>query len=383
MKEELKLSMNRDIRCWESGEYCCLHNELIVFMDNVLNTAQVPFEISKKRYKKTAIRNPLADRKWKSLAGFYKRVSKFMSLYFQNRVYSAELELFFDCFREFELLKQCTFVNPSLVIDNGLIEGEAYNAFIEYLRREAILRNVKKRLADWRGGLIEQADSIRAYIAALSAEYRTLVIVRVDFYYAEHAWDGSEAVERMDWEIAGDGSWVQVPSQLPCLYPPETAGRIDTAVAMRHRDRFFDNRRGADWKLFEHMVGYLTKMETGGRRRANHVHCFLFFDGTRAKDVDELVNRVRERWSRTANGLGMVYDSRNRLDKARLKAEGKWAIDPLQRGDALGLARLQDYAAGYCAKDDEQMVRVKPGLKARMLTMGRFPKAAAMGRAST
>jgi hypothetical protein len=376
-----------EIRYWEVGEYRYLYSQLIVFMDNVLNTDQIPFEIRQNRRGKTAVRIPLADKSWKSLAGFYSRreLLKLMGLYFPGRAYSADLQLFFDCFLEFELFKLCSFFNPNLPIGNQqLIEGEVYNAFIAYLRHEARLRKVRKRLIDWRDVLKRQARSMRPYIAALSEAYRTLLIVRVDLYYAERAWDGSDAVPRMDWEVNEAGNWVQVPSQLPSTYGVplwETAGRIDTSIAMRHRDSFFDNQRGVDKALFEHMVGHLTKMETGGQRRSTHTHCFLFFDGSKVKikDIDELVNGVRNRWLRTTNGLGMVYDSRNRIDKARLKAEGKWAIDPLERGDAVGLARLQDYAAGYTAKDDGQMVRAKPAPKARTMTKGLLSDAAAMG----
>src|SRR5476651_68784 len=86
------------------------------------------------------------------------------------------------------------------------------------------------------------------------------------------------------------------------------------------------------------------------------------------------VERLRQLLASTGRRTVRVWlsGSSNRLDKAKLKEEGKWAIDPLERGDAVGLSRLQDYAAGYCAKDDEQMVRVKPSLKARTLTMGRM-----------
>jgi hypothetical protein len=382
---EYGITKETEVHYWECGEYRHMYSQLIVFMDNVLNTAQIPFEIRQNRRGKTAVRIPLADKTWRSLAGFYSRreLCKLMGLYFPGRAYSADLQLFFDCFLEFELFKRCVFVNPDLPVGyQQLIEGEAYNAFIAYLRREAVVRNVRKKVIDWRDGLKAQAASIRDYIAALSEAYRTLLIVRVDLYYAERAWDLGDALQRMDWELDETGGWVQVPSRLPSPYNVplwETAGRIDTAVAMRDRDRFFDNQRGADKALFEHMVGHLTKMETGGQRRSNHFHCFLFFDGSKLKtrDVDELVNGVRNRWHRTTNGLGMVYDSRNRIDRARLKAEGRWAIDPLERGDAVGLARLQGYAAGYAAKDDGQMVRIKPASKARTLTKGRFPGAAA------
>lgn len=360
------------IRYWEIGEYLAIYTALIDFMDCVLNTDQVPFEIRGSGNTKTAVRIPVSNRKQKSLAGFFRKMERLIHINWPGRVYSPDFQLFFDCLREFKPITRCSFFHPSRGTRDRLIEGEVYNSFIAYLRREAVLRNVRKKVSDWRGNLNDQAASIRAYIAALSAAYRTLLIVRADLYYSEGAWGGSEAVPLIDWKIDEQGVWIRVPSMRQSgIGIPEAGGRIDTAIAMRHRDRFLENRRGADKDLFAHMVGYLTKMETGGKRRSNHFHCFFFFDGSKVKDIDNLVNGIRDRWHRTTNGLGMVYDSRNRLDRPALEAQGKWAIDPLNRGDAVGLARLQDYAAGYAAKDDGQMVRAKPASKARTLTMGR------------
>jgi hypothetical protein len=142
----------------------------------------------------------------------------------------------------------------------------------------------------------------------------------------------------------------------------------------RDRERFFDNQRGVDSDLFEHMAWYICKMDTGGKRRANHFHCLFLFDASKVNDVNGLANRIGQRWNEVTGGQGLMYNCHLSPDKSELVAKGKWALDPLDRGDAKQYAKLEDYVLDYFTKDKGQMVRVKPTARARTLTMGRMPE---------
>ncbi|AVA37188.1 hypothetical protein [Cupriavidus metallidurans] len=48
-----------------------------------------------------------------------------------------------------------------------------------------------------------------------------------------------------------------------------------------------------------------------------------------------------------------------------------WAIDPLDCSNPVHVATFINYVVGYFAKDADQMVRVKPTLKAQTFTRGR------------
>jgi hypothetical protein len=165
-----------------------------------------------------------------------------------------------------------------------------------------------------------------------------------------------------------------VPSNAPIGHGrPETRARIDTAVALADRDRFFANRRGADHALFDRMVGHVCKLEQGGRHRADHFHCIFLFDAaslTQAQ-VYELKYRIGDRWRRVTRGQGLMFDCHERADRAEIKARGQWAIDLVDCANPVQVATFVDYVVRYFAKDDGQMVRVKPTAKAWTLTKGR------------
>lgn len=75
--------------------------------------------------------------------------------------------------------------------------------------------------------------------------------------------------------------------------------RIDTLTATADRDRFFENRRGADRALFER---YTCKLEPSGRHRANHFHCVFLVDARGLTQAD--VYGALYRWRRVTRGPG-------------------------------------------------------------------------------
>ncbi|RQS04937.1 hypothetical protein DIE07_27550 [Burkholderia sp. Bp9002] len=68
--------------------------------------------------------------------------------------------------------------------------------------------------------------------------------------------------------------------------------------------------------------------------------------------------------------LGTSYNCHLSPKRAQLEAEGKWALNPLLRGDEPGYRKLEDYVTWYFTKNRGQMVRIKPTPSARTLTMG-------------
>lgn len=359
-------------RHWEVGEYAYLLNELDRFLDSVLHTTQIPFEIRCQNGGEAAIRNPVDVNGYRSLKGFLPLCGQWLDLYWPEYHYTPDLQLYFDCFRShafsglFADGVLCSHYDQTYV-------ARLYNDFVGFLRIEAVRRGVSKSLFDWRGNLADQEKAIRINLEALQYRYRVLIPVRPDLYYSELAMSDEDARIRTGWGVV-NGAWSQVPSAMPIGYgQPETAARIDSAIAMADRDRFFSNQRGADSDLFEHMVGYVCKMEQGGVHRANHFHCVFFFDGTRVTQTqaEGYKYRIGDRWRKVTRGQGLMYDCHTRPDRAALEAQGRWALNVIKHEYPDQGAKFVDYVVGYFAKDAGQMVRVKPGSRARTLTMGR------------
>ncbi|RBB36775.1 hypothetical protein DPV79_24265 [Burkholderia reimsis] len=360
------------VRYWEIGEYAELMQQLECFLETVLETDQVPFDIRDQAGQQRAVRN-LGYSGYRSLSGFMFQCALWMDLYWPGYAYSADLQLFFDCFMQHPFAQVFSNGTLSSNVDKA-VAANLYNDFVGCLRMEAVRRGVRKWLWNWRGNLSSQETSIREYIGTLQARHKTLLPVRVDLYYADYAADDNDALVRMGWTMEPGAGWMQVLSNAPIGHGrAETRARIDPRVAMQDRDLFFGNRRGVDRTLFDPMVGHICKMEQGGRHRANHFHCIFFFDAqqVRQDQLYALKYAIADRWRRVTRGQGLMFDCHERADQARLRAQGRWAIDAIDCADPAQIARLVDYVASYLAKDDGQMIRVKPTLKAWTLTTGR------------
>jgi hypothetical protein len=361
------------LRYWEIGEYAELMQQLLSFLDTVLETDQVPFDIRRQWGRQQAVRNAVGVSGYRNLSGFLPLCGQWMDLYWPGYAYSADLQLFFDCFMHHPFAQVFGYGAPMGNVDKA-VAANLYNDFVGCLRMEAVRRGVRKWLSDWHGNLGDQEASIRRYLTALQTYYRLLLPVRVDLYYADYAADDCDAMERTGWAVSENGVWMRVPSNAPIGHGrPETRARFDTAVALADRDRFFTNRRGADHALFDRMVGHVCKLEQGGRHRADHFHCVFLFDAaslTQAQ-VYGLKYRIGDRWRRVTRGQGLMFDCHERADRAEIKARGQWAIDLVDCANPVQVATFVDYVVRYFAKDGGQMVRVKPTAKAWTLTKGR------------
>ncbi|MDF3081495.1 YagK/YfjJ domain-containing protein [Burkholderia sola] len=356
------------LRGWEPGEYQTLYNGLVEFMDSVLNTGHVPYEI---RYDR-GIKYAVASRP--TLTRHLRWCHAYMDLYWPERYYSADFQLFFGCYRAtplWESKADAAFYDPNTCDPDGFILAERFNAFVAYMREQARAKRVAKKLSDWKRGLREQEESIGEYLAALVADHPDILPMRIDFGFVETVAFAGDALPRASWQRDASGNWSQVPSRdWSSGARWETSARIDPAVAMQFRELFFENRRGADRELFEHLVGYIAKVEQGEKHGAYHTHVLFLFDAPRVKSLGRMRVLAQERWTRVTNGLGIVFDCHDPDYEDRLRREGCWSLDPVLDGNSEQLEKLKAYVLWYFAKDDGQMVRVKPTAKARMLTKG-------------
>lgn len=362
------LEMEGLVRGWESGQYQELYNGLIEFMASVLNTVHVPYEI---RYDR-GIKYAVASRS--TLTRHLRWCHAYMDLYWPDYYYSADLGLFFDCYRAtplWESKAEAAFYDPNMCCLNGFILAERFNAFVAYMRDQARVRRVAKKLSDWKRGLRVQEKSIGEYLEGLVADHPDILPMRSDFGFVETVAVADDACLRTSWQMDASGRWSQVESRERSSGTGwETRARIDPAAAMQFRKLFFENRCGADRELFEHMVGYIAKVEQGEKHGAYHIHVLFLFDATQVKNLGRMRVLAQERWSRVTNGLGIVFDCHDSDYEAQLRRKGRWSLDPVLNGDREQFEKLKAYVLWYFAKDAGQMVRVKPTAKSRMLTMG-------------
>lgn len=362
------LERERNMRGWEPGEYQELYNGLVEFMVSVLSADHVPYEIRYDRGIKYAVATK------PTLTRHLKWCHAYMDLCWPDRYYSADFQLYFHCYRTTPLWHgkaEASFHDPNHGFPDGSILAERFNAFVAYMRVQARASGVAKKLSDWKRGLRDQEESIGEYLDALVADNPDIVGQRADLGFVNTVAVGSDALQRMSWQVDTSGQWSQVSSNERSSGAGwETSARIDPAVAMRFRELFFENRRGADRELFEHLVGYIAKVEQGETHGALHIHVILLFDAKRVKGLERMRLLARQRWERVTEGLGMVFDCHDPDYEAKLRRKGLWSLDPVLDGDAQQFEKLKTYVVWYFTKDDGQMVRVKPTPKSRALTTG-------------
>lgn len=356
-------------RYWERGEHQDFNERLINLLESVLTTDQVPFAIKAGQWARTQMK----DRSKCSLTTFLPYLNDLLDLYEPQWYYTSDFQLFFDCYRTHPISRISCRDHPEILGRQGLVIAQTYNDFIEFIRHEAVTRRVRKSLLNKRDGLKQQRLSIRRNLEAWSAQCDVLLPVRVDLFYTDNAVVEADLLPRMKWHVDTNGQWIRVPSRLPSVGVGETRARIDPVVAMADRERFFENRSGADRELFEHMVGYVSKMECGGKHGAHHFHCLFLFDGAQVKtrDVNRLVTWIGERWGRVTGDLGLLFNCHHDAYRDEWIARGRWALGPLCKGDDRQRERLIDYLEYFTKDEKDQTIRAKPTQRANTLTMGR------------
>ena len=355
---------------WSLNSCGDVYSDLVDLVNIAINTDYVPFTFDP--CKPYPTRTPVLTGDYKHLGGFLPKFDLCMDLCWPSYYYSPDFNLFFDVLSKHSI-SDLRKINASRT--NGAMKEQAvlYNGFIDDLRQEGKRRNIGKQLSDWRGGLTEQARSVRELMVTLRSLNRRLIPMRVDLYYSTSAVVEADAMPRLCWGAYSKALHADDRFDAPgWIGSFEVRARIDSRRAMEDRARFFENRKGADRELFDAMVAYVCKMEVGGRHRANHFHVLFLFDADRVglQDLGRLHSLVVQRWRRVTGGLGLVYHSRDREDVQQLRKQGRWAHDALDCRNEAELAALERHVLGYLVKEKGQTLRVKPSPKARTLTIG-------------
>lgn len=356
-------------RYWEVGEYQYLHDLLTCFMQAVLKGDQIPFEIRPTQMR-AAVRTVRAEGQV-NLVHFFSKCRQMMDLCWLGYAYSPDFQLFFDGYREHLFGRLGLGDSPLHLLPNGMLAAEAFSDFVVYLRRQAVVRKVKKAMWSARKeGLKYQGQTIDQWFQFGMPSHCAVLPFRVELLFPETAVVEAEKVPRVSWRYSAAGRWELVPCTEPSLNgTAEYRSRIDVRAAFEDREAFFGNRRGADVELFDAVPTYLCKVECGGERGALHLHAVLMVDTRKRRSLDWILDRASARWARITGGRGYVFNSNTMSDRASLQAKGLWALDVLELGDVTQRDKLQRYVTGYFAKD-EQGLSVKPVARSRTLTKG-------------
>ncbi|WP_170930818.1 inovirus-type Gp2 protein [Yersinia intermedia] len=170
------------------------------------------------------------------------------------------------------LVKELLFNN--MIMEEYFVTQPQINAVSTLLYRfsdETDRAEYQKKRANFLRAATKNQSSAMHYVNQLFEQYAKLLVVRVDFSYKN-----------------------------------EHKRQMTGTIAQQHRERFFRNAKAN--KLFDHMVGYIWKLEYG-ERRGFHYHMLFFFDGANVRQDITLARLIGEYWSLNITaGAGIYYN---------------------------------------------------------------------------
>lgn len=300
---------------------------------------------------------------------YYRSIYSFRKLYARDLTFAPQLELFFDCYRRHPI-RDLYLEGINDLLPDGRLVAEIFNDFISFMRTEGASLRIRKKVTDWERNTTENIKRLDTYVPALFDRYARLVVIRIDFLYKAARVDEPSlraANERL-LELASEDQVAYLTNKQAVGFQEcNTVSRVDIKEVLRDRAHLFENMRGKPL-LFQHMVGHVWSLEWS-RAAGYHLHCALFFDGSKVHKHEYLADQIGKYWE-TVITQGRGYHHNCNRNKA---AYGdNWAIGTVNHNDMLKRGKLMR-ALSYLAKKD-QYVYVTPSAKCKRFGTGKMPQ---------
>jgi len=237
----------------------------------------------------------------KPLSSFFHYIRMMMEAYDERLHYSPELALFFKlravCSWAYEDL-----LAPKQMCQDGATMAQRFNELIVKIRGGLSSAPYKQEVRDREWNQSRNHQSAQEYVAALFSCYARLLVIRVDLGY-----------------------------------PFDTDLHANTHLAVMQQDmERFKRLLGTD-PLFDEMVGYLFKLEYG-LTKGHHLHCMIFFDGSKVKKDVFIAQKIGEVWKKTTKHRGGFFNCNGKKDSYKYLGIGMINHDDVEKRQNLNLA---------------------------------------------
>lgn len=324
-------------------------NSLIDVVDKIINGTEQPYKIlsnkSKVSYQPTELGLSL------------KAFLAYRSLYDGDFAYSPDLQLFFDCVKNY---KGPFWDYPS---DSEPFVNHA-TKFVEFMREEGRKFSIKKKIADWRRGPRKNHARLVKYVDSLFEQHARLLVIRLDLHHRKilnvDVRYGEKTNALIERERALKRNEFYFGEE-----PPKTDQTIErTTIKEIKADwkKWYDNARNKT-SLFRDMVGHVVRYEFS-KGAGYHIHVTLFFDGSTRQSATWLAENIGKYWEKTTDGRGYYFN----CNREKYRNSGIGMVDYSDREKRKNLYT----ALAYLAKQD-QHVREKSGSKQKLFTTGKMP----------
>jgi len=237
--------------------------------------------------------------------------------------------LFFESCDELEI-EYGLLLSPMQNYSDKKIAAEIFNDLLEKIRELAKSSKYKKTVKDLKCRTSRNFRSMKSYADALFDQYSKLLVLRIDFGY--HRVQG-------------------VPIRVKRILNDFT--------------RLLNNRRNNG--LFEHIVGYIRRLEYGNDK-SWHLHVMFFFNGQETQSDRVLARLIGNYWKTViTDNDGTAFNCNASKNEYKFCGIGK-----IDHADTERRTHLL-YALTYLTKKDEVLGFDVP-TDVKMITRGEMPK---------
>lgn len=335
----LKLKSQQRAHLPNDNYYELKLSSLEQFVDTLLNHDEAPFVLDTQDRYKTHYQpaSHLAD--YFSLVPDFIRVVKALSVRYE---YSEHINVFITCARSLGLLDaELDWKNEYLDAHKmdprfgGKPAAILFNDLVGAIRNTWKTKNIQAKVNSRRYEANERRKGYCQYVKALFNHYARLVVVRIDLFYQKN--------------LTGNKSAADITKDLKHL---------------------IENKRNNS--LFDHMTGYIAKLENG-EEKGMHWHILFFFDGSKRCNTSHsyLAESIGEYWkNNVTQGQGDYWNVNARAND--YKCKGLLGIGTINYNDQF-LRNKLNYIVSYLCKTD-QYFKPKFSPKVRLFRRGNYPK---------
>lgn len=283
---------------------------------------------------------------WKalSLGRYYSSLNEFSANYDILLEYGPHIGIFYEVLKKVVRSSFEFPANPSEKVEFGKAGAEIFNEIIEEIRSRSKSAIFKKKLQRIKQNLQRNKESAENYVNLLFEKHARILVLRIDLHFS----------------LGKAGNLKRL------------------KITQGYFERFLNNKRNN--KVFEHLVGYIWKLEEGVSRGV-HYHLILFMNGSKVEKDSYLCWQIGEYWKQVTNGEGSYYNVNATIPELEKKGI-EIGIGMVDHYDAEKRNVLITRVIHYFFKKG-QYLSAKSLKKMRIYGRGEIPRTSGAGRPRT
>lgn len=318
------------------------------FVARVLNTDESGFRRVDKSYLDG---RPIIMFMDTNLSIYFKSLNSFISTIYDHETYYISSEyatLFLEVCNDLNIYSRMFYKPTNYLESIEKYEGDLFNNLVDLIRGKWKSPSFKRQCQNNLTNAKRMKKSIDTYVKGLFSVCSRLLVLRIDLTYQPMKDDAGNDI------------------------------RPDVTIEQAHSDlrRLLRNMRHQP-KVFQHMVGYVWKLEYG-ETKSYHYHWIFFFDNAKVWHQVHLSNSIGEYWVNVITNMrGDFFNCNAKRESYKFRGIGRIHAESPEHADRRD--NLSNKVITYILKR-EQGPKIKLGKKFKLFGKGMVPKRKKLGR---